>query len=117
MDFSFFFNIFILTSNGETVLNQILIYMNTNDIATKADINFLQNELRQLREIIENNLMSANQKQYLSGKEVKELLGISEGTLKTYRAKNWLPATKIGGKYYYRYEDVNAMINRTRGRN
>lgn len=105
-------NIFISTSKRGTMFNhKNTKKMNTNEIATRADVNALQIELKQLRQILESNLMATNNKAFLSGKEVKELLGISEGTLKTYRAKKWLPATKIGGKYYYRYEGVNAMVN------
>ena len=84
--------------------------MNTTEISTKEDISRLEMKLDRMERLIESVLSPVKQKPFLSGSEVKEMLGISEGTLKAYRAKGWLPGKKKGGKYFYRYEDVMKLL-------
>lgn len=50
-------------------------------------------------------------KQSLKSYEVKELLGISTGTLQNLRNNGILPFTKIGGTIYYDSEDIQKVLN------
>ena len=85
--------------------------MNIDEIATKKDIAILLEKVDRLEREIKNIEAS---KPFYTGKEVKELLGISEGTLQSLRIKRELTASKIGGKYYYMREDINNMFVKNR---
>lgn len=54
------------------------------------------------------------QKKWLKSPEVRELLGISPGTLQTLRINGTLPYTKIGGVLYYEYQDILAVLEANR---
>ena len=49
--------------------------------------------------------------QWLTNKEVCELLHISMRTLQSYRDSGILPYSQIGHKCYYRITDVEQLIN------
>lgn len=53
-------------------------------------------------------------KKWLKSPEVRELLGISPGTLQTLRINGTLPYTKIGGVLYYEYQDILAVLEANR---
>jgi hypothetical protein len=67
------------------------------------------NEMKKLTVLIENStskiskLLASNKKpnQWLYGSEVKELLRISESTLRRMRLENRIPYKKIGRTYNY----------------
>lgn len=67
------------------------------------------NEMKKLTVLIENStskiskLLASNKKpnQWLYGSEVKELLRISESTLRRMRLENRIPYKKIGRTYQY----------------
>lgn len=50
-------------------------------------------------------------KEWLRSPEVREMLGISHGTLQTLRNTGALPYRKIGGLMYYRYDDIGRLLN------
>lgn len=47
---------------------------------------------------------------WLKSYEVRKLLGISAGTLQNLRVNGTLPYTKIGGLMYYKYEDIQKLM-------
>ncbi len=49
-------------------------------------------------------------KKWLKSYEVRELLGISPGTLQNLRVNGTLPFTKIGGVIFYDSGDINKMM-------
>ncbi len=49
-------------------------------------------------------------KKWLKSYEVRELLGISPGTLQNLRVNGTLPYTKIHGSMFYDYEDIQKMM-------
>lgn len=49
-------------------------------------------------------------KKWLKSYEVRELLGISPGTLQNLRINGTLPYTKIHGSMFYDYEDIRKMM-------
>ncbi|PNW27283.1 helix-turn-helix domain-containing protein [Formosa algae] len=49
-------------------------------------------------------------KKWLKSPEVRELLGISHGTLQNLRINGTLPYSKVGGVLYYDYQDIIQLI-------
>jgi len=86
------------------------------EFITKTDLEQLKSEL--LSEI--SQLLSKSSptfKEFLTGKEVKELLGISTGTLQNYRITGKLYYSKVEGKIFYAYADIQKLINENRVKN
>ena len=52
---------------------------------------------------------------WLKGTEVRKLLQISDGTLQALRISGQLRSSKVGGSHYYRYDDIERMMNKTKG--
>jgi hypothetical protein len=82
--------------------------MNINEIATKADIEEILFAIDQLRNLLTSQ--KADQK-FLRSADVRELLRISDGTLQRLRINKTLPASKVNGTWFYKYEDVVKMLN------
>ncbi|AWX43625.1 hypothetical protein HME9304_00616 [Flagellimonas maritima] len=53
-------------------------------------------------------------KKWLKSPEVRELLGISPGTLQNLRINGTLPYTKIGGVLYYDYQEIMQVLEQNR---
>ena len=53
-------------------------------------------------------------KRWLKSTEVRELLGISPGTLQNLRINGTLPYTKVGGVLYYDYEEIINVLEKNR---
>ena len=50
-------------------------------------------------------------KPWLRNSEVKKLLNISANTIQRLRIAGKLPSSKVGGIHYYRYEDIEKLMN------
>lgn len=50
-------------------------------------------------------------KPWLKNLEVRKLLGISSNTLQRLRIAGKLRSSKVGGIHYYRYEDIEKLLN------
>ena len=82
--------------------------MEIDQIATKADVK----ELKILIEDIRKSLANSNaEKIILRSSDVRKFLNISDGTLQRLRITNMLPAHKVNGTWFYKYEDVVKMID------
>jgi hypothetical protein len=80
------------------------------EVITREDLN----EFRTLLlSDLQNLLQSKTQetKQWLKSGEVRKLLNISPGTLQNLRINGTLKYNRIGGILYYKYEDINKMLN------
>ena len=53
-------------------------------------------------------------KKWLKTNEVKDLLGVSNGTLQNLRINGTLSYTKIGGTLYYDYEEILKTLEENR---
>jgi hypothetical protein len=80
------------------------------EIITKEDLEYfrikLLNDLKQLH-------LSGTPKppkEWLKGMEVRKLLNISAGTLQNLRIAGKLHSTKVGGIYFYRYQDIEKLF-------
>lgn len=85
--------------------------MTTNDLVTKQDFLQLTEMLSRLERKLEN---MERPKPFLTGREVKKLLNISEGKLQSLRVSGELKASKVQGTYLYTFADIEDMINRNR---
>ncbi|WP_345006303.1 helix-turn-helix domain-containing protein [Snuella lapsa] len=83
-------------------------------IITSEDLlEFKQELLEGIKQLILNqNGMPA--KKWLKSPEVRELLGISPGTLQNLRINGTLPYTKVGGVLYYDYIEILEVMEKNR---
>lgn len=81
------------------------------ELVTKDDLQTfrmqLLSDIRQLLAPQEAKLI----KPWLKNNEVKKLLGISSNTVQRLRIAGKLRSTKVGGVHYYRYEDIEKLLN------
>lgn len=81
------------------------------EIVTTDDLREFKIELLdELKEILKQ-YQGQPSKKWLKSYEVRELLGISSGTLQTMRNNRTLPFTKIGGVMFYDYEKIKKMLD------
>ena len=81
------------------------------EVITKEDLHQfrmqLLNDLRQMLEPKEAKLV----KPWLKNAEVRKLLNISSNTVQRLRIAGKLRSSKVGGIHYYRYEDIEKLLN------
>lgn len=81
--------------------------MDINQIATKSDIENLVRAIENLQSSIAT--LKADQK-ILRSSDVRKMLNISDGTLQRLRITETIPAHKVNGTWFYKYEDVIKML-------
>ena len=87
----------------------------TVEIITKDDLNAFRIQLLQeLRQLMAPPPQKSV-KEWLKGTEVRRMMGISPGTLQNLRIQGKLHASKIGGIYYYRYEEIQRLLESQKG--
>lgn len=83
-------------------------------IITTEDLREFKMELLDgIKELL-NNQTGHISKRWLKSPEVRELLGISPGTLQNLRINGTLPYTKVGGVLYYDYEEILKVMEENR---
>ena len=83
------------------------------EIVTKEDLTeFRQLLLEDLKSII--NVKPSNHKEWLKSNEVRKLLKISPGTLQNIRINGTLTFTKIGGIFFYNYDDIQTLLEKNK---
>jgi hypothetical protein len=82
-------------------------------IITKEDLqefrSQLMNDLKQL--LFQRETKTVFEKPWLRNAEVKKLLNISSNTIQRLRIAGKLQSSKLGGIHYYRYEDIQQLLN------
>ena len=79
-------------------------------ILTSEDlVEFKLELLEDIKTLLQNEKGQWNKK-WLKSNEVRELLGISPGTLQNLRVNGTLPFTKIGGVLYYEYHEIMEVL-------
>jgi len=82
------------------------------EVITKEDLQQfriqLLNDIRNLLRPSESKLA----KPWLRNSEVRKLLNISSNTIQRLRISGQLRSSKVGGIHYYRYEDIERMLNK-----
>ena len=82
-----------------------------NELLTREDLQHFRTQLlNELKDVLQQSRQST--KQWLKSSEVKKLLGISHGTLQNLRASRVLPYSKLGGIMFYRYEDIDSLLEK-----
>nr|WP_292966526.1 helix-turn-helix domain-containing protein [Muricauda sp. UBA7809] len=87
--------------------------MGATIITTEDLMEFKVELLEDIKDLLENQNKQTNKK-WLKSKEVRELLGISPGTLQNLRINGTLPYTKIGGVLYYEYHEIMEVLEKNK---
>lgn len=80
----------------------------TVEFITKQDLEQVKSEIT---ETITTLINVNKSKQWLRSKEVREMLGISPGTLQNMRIHGHIPFSKIGGTLFYDSDKINSLLN------
>lgn len=81
------------------------------EIITREDLQIFRAELlRDLRELLTTPVTASRDKKWIKSYEVREILGISPGTLQNMRTNRTIPFTKMGGLIFYDYNDVVKLM-------
>ena len=80
------------------------------DVVTKEDLEAFRMLLLEDIKAILGQAPPAAFKPWLRGRDVKKLLGISEGSLQHLRISGKLKSTRLGGIYYYQYAEIEKMM-------
>jgi hypothetical protein len=84
------------------------------EIITKEDLQKFKSELLQeLTSLLKGK--EPGQKEWLRSEDVRQMLGISTGTLQNLRISKTLPFTKLNGTLYYSYQEVINVLNKNKG--
>jgi hypothetical protein len=80
------------------------------DIITKDDLEiFKQDLIREITAIIKPQMRDV--KPWLRSIEVRNLLKISPATLQNFRINGTLSFTKVGGIFFYKYDDILKVLD------
>ncbi len=90
--------------------------MSATIITTEDLYEFKLELLDDIKELL-NNQSGQITKKWLKSPEVRELLGISPGTLQNLRINGTLPYTKVGGILYYDYQEIMQVLEKNRVHN
>jgi len=86
------------------------------NIVTKEDLaEFRHQLLDDLKTLIHTKPLK--QKEWLKSSEVRKLLKISPGTLQNLRINGTLSFTRMGSILYYKYEDIEAVLEKSKTKN
>ena len=81
------------------------------EVVTKDDLQQFRIQLiNDIRQLIGSEEKTSG-KQWLKNAEVKKILNISSNTIQRLRIAGKLRSSKIGGVHYYRYADIEKMLN------
>ena len=83
-------------------------------IITTEDLVVFKSELIDEIKLIFKEMKEHGGRKWLRSRDVKEMLGISHGTLQNLRINGALPYTKVGGVIFYDQGDINHMIESNR---
>ena len=80
-------------------------------IITTEDLREFKMELLdEIKQLLKNQSGQLTKK-WLKSPEVRELLGISPGTLQNLRINGTLPYTEVGGVLYYDYQEIMKVLD------
>jgi hypothetical protein len=83
------------------------------EIITKEDLDKFRIELvSELKSFLQfkPEAITKEGKQWLKSYEVRQMLGISDGTLKAMRLSHKITFTKLGGLIFYKYDDIIKLM-------
>ena len=81
------------------------------EVITKEDLQQFRTQLlNDIREMLKPQ-QAKLVKPWLKNSEVRKLLNISSNTVQRRRISGKLRSSKVGGIHYYRYEDIEKLLN------
>jgi hypothetical protein len=81
------------------------------EVITRADLNdFRMKLLDDISKLIQPSPTKLV-KPWLKNSEVRKLLNISSNTIQRLRVSGKLRSSKVGGIHYYRFEDIEKLLN------
>lgn len=81
------------------------------EFITKEDLEiFRMRLLADIEGLLSKDRPNTN-KPWLRGSEVRKLLSISASSLQSLRISGKLKSSKVGGIHYYKYDDIQNMMN------
>ena len=81
------------------------------EVITKEDLQQFRTQLlNDIREMLKPQ-QAKLVKPWLKNSEVRKLLNISSNTVQRLRITGKLRSSKVGGIHYYRYEDIEKLLN------
>ncbi|MFC0513381.1 helix-turn-helix domain-containing protein [Mucilaginibacter angelicae] len=84
--------------------------MNANELITKGDLNEFKSELlTEIKRLVQLDGQGESKK-WLKSNELRKLLKISPGTLQNLRINGTLSFTRIGSIMYYKFDDINKLL-------
>lgn len=85
--------------------------MTTLDLITREDLLQFKSELfAELRNMHLGGSGSSSNKKWLRSADVRKMLNISPGTLQNLRINGELRFTKVGSLLYYKFEDIEKLL-------
>lgn len=90
--------------------------MGATIITTEDLMEFKVELLEDIKQLLQNQ-NGQQGKKWIKSNEVRELLGISPGTLQNLRINGTLPYTKIGGVLYYEYHEIMKVLEQNKVHN
>ena len=81
------------------------------EVVTKDDLQQFRMQLINDIKLLIGSPEKTLEKQWLKNAEVKKILNISSNTIQRLRIAGKLRSSKIGGVHYYRYADIEKMLN------
>lgn len=85
------------------------------NLVTKQELLVIKAEiLLEIRTLLTTTPPKVPQRQWLKTWEVKEMLGISLGTLRNMRKNGKIEYTKVGGLLFYNYHHVVQLIEKNK---
>jgi hypothetical protein len=81
------------------------------EVITKEDLLEFKLELLNEIRLLVSPPAAKLVKPWLKNSEVRELLNVSSNTIQRLRIAGKLHPKKIGGTHYYRYEDIEKLMN------
>lgn len=83
------------------------------EFITKEDLEIFRTRLLKDIESLLSKDRSGDLKPWLRGSEVRKLLSISASSLQSLRISGRLRSSKVGGIHYYKYEDIQNMMDQS----
>ncbi len=81
------------------------------EMITKEDLQeFRMQLISDIKRLLET-LAPKKPKHWLKNSEVRKLMGVSPNTVRTLRMAGKLRYSKVGGIYYYRYDDIEKLMD------
>lgn len=78
------------------------------EVQITATLQRILNKIEELGHMFEKNYRNPLSELWLDTQEACDALKVSKRTLQSYREQRSLPFSRIGGKIYYRYTDIEA---------